>query len=115
MQSLCSSPNPHRRPRPPRSAVVNSLYRRVHTGMVPPSSCIFLVITRSCRAATRFGTSTPRCEEDVSAVHPAPPPPARLGNRRLGLYHSGAMRVLFITATRIGDAVLSTGLLAHLI
>ena len=25
------------------------------------------------------------------------------------------MRILFITATRIGDAVLSTGLLAHLI
>lgn len=30
-------------------------------------------------------------------------------------YTAGAMRILFVTATRIGDAVLSTGLLDHLI
>src|SRR5207247_7565162 len=28
---------------------------------------------------------------------------------------TGAMHILFVTATRIGDAVLSTGLLSHLI
>ncbi len=38
-----------------------------------------------------------------------------LGKPPSGLYHSGAMKVLFITATRIGDAVLSTGVLGHLI
>jgi heptosyltransferase III len=31
------------------------------------------------------------------------------------LYHCRDMRILFITATRIGDAVLSTGLLGHLL
>src|SRR5450432_2922295 len=40
---------------------------------------------------------------------------ALLGKNRPGLYHSGAMRVLFITATRIGDAVLSTGVLSDLV
>ena len=42
-------------------------------------------------------------------AHPtgaSPPPPC---------YSPGDMRILFITATRIGDAVLSTGLLAHLL
>jgi hypothetical protein len=38
-----------------------------------------------------------------------------LGKDRSSLYHSHAMRVLFITATRIGDAVLSTGVLSHLV
>jgi len=32
-----------------------------------------------------------------------------------GLYNPRAMRILFITSTRIGDAVLSSGLLAHLV
>ncbi len=31
------------------------------------------------------------------------------------LYAAGAMRILFLTATRLGDAVLSTGLLDHLL
>jgi heptosyltransferase III len=33
----------------------------------------------------------------------------------VGVVPIGAMRILFVTATRIGDAVLSTGLLSHLI
>ena len=47
------------------------------------------------------------------------PPPAslgaRLGKPLPGLYHSAAMKILFITATRIGDAVLSTGVLGYLV
>src|SRR5258708_37427898 len=38
-----------------------------------------------------------------------------LGKPPSGLYHSGAMKILFVTARRIGDAVLSTGVLGHLI
>src|SRR6266849_6630327 len=115
MQSPCASPNPRRRLKPFRAATDNSLYRRVRTGRTPLPSCIFPVINRSSPAGTRFGCSTPRREEGRVGHAPMPPSPARLGNRGRALYHSGAMRILFITATRIGDAVLSTGLLAHLV
>ena len=33
---------------------------------------------------------------------------------RMGRSYNDAMRILFVSATRIGDAVLSTGLLGHL-
>lgn len=47
----------------------------------------------------------------------APPAAGRKGLCQVGggRFISGAMRLLFITATRIGDAVLSTGLLGHLL
>jgi heptosyltransferase III len=44
--------------------------------------------------------------------------PARLGKPRSAGYEGGEigdMHILFVTATRIGDAVLSTGLLSHVI
>src|SRR5260221_14359887 len=82
--------------------------------MTLPRACILPVIYRRSPAGTRFDRSTAH-RETASTMRLAPPAPVRLGNRRLGLYHSGTMRILFITATRIGDAVLSTGLLAHLV
>ena len=39
----------------------------------------------------------------------------RLGKRRRDPLDPEGMRILFVTATRVGDAVLSTGLLSHLI
>src|SRR6266568_4565322 len=115
MQSPCSSPKPQRRLRPLRPVVENSRHRRVCAGMAPPRSCIFPVFNRSRPAGMRFGCSIRRREEGCVGHAPMPPSPARLGNHRRALYHSGTMRILFVTATRIGDAVLSTGLLAHLV
>jgi ADP-heptose:LPS heptosyltransferase len=45
----------------------------------------------------------------ASRRKPDIPHPARLG------YHADGMRILFVSSTRVGDAVLSTGLLDHLI
>jgi heptosyltransferase III len=72
--------------------------------------------------AERGGT---HCESKMGGftarlpLAPSPPVSGRglrtvLGNLRPPLYTS-AMRILFVTATRIGDAVLSTGVLSHLL
>src|SRR5260370_24456857 len=80
----------------------------------PPSSCSFPVFNRNTprfdrrRAQSRsYRHGAPATRRALSA--------AILGKPRPGLYHSAAMKVLFITATRIGDAVMSTSVLGHLV